>query len=397
MTQSDALPLQWTPEGKLTFNEMRYRGIEHKCWFQPWRCDVDVIDQFYDGSIRDYVLRALDAQGVQIFEKTYDVINFNFFEPLADWTQIAGLGPNWTGIGTTTPSLTMPSFAAESDKIKCNVTAPADRTYRVFYTFTVANDPCTVQFAFRNAGADITPLPAAIALPVGTTSGYLDIPIDTDADDFTLVVTCVLGQEPTLTVNSMTLYDTERINTNIVYVVAFNPNFEGICKKLVKFELWDVTDDPEVRISRTDLMDFRQSDSMTMFEYKALQNYSGLTYLLPDLTADQLFRLCVEGVFAHDRELTEEVTVELTEATIGTATSLKIQKQLTVQDAPDYFHRKVQLMLAHGFIGSVTDDLYNRTWIREEKYDKVLRDRRYILKEGNVQLTDINYLKRAVI
>lgn len=398
MTQSDALPLQWFPEGVKTFNEQKHCGIEHKCWYQPWRCDVDLIDQFYDGSIRDYVLRALDSQDELIFEKDYEVINFNFLGPMSDWTVIAGPDANWSAVGSDHPLVTFPAFSAQSDRLKSDVALVTGKTYRIMYSFTGTTAATVAHFVFRDSlGADITPTPVDIAVPVGTTSGYIDITLDDPCIDITLAITCVLGLTPTLTVNYIQLYDSEKVNTNIVYVLAFNPDFEGICGQLVKFELWDITDVDPVRISRTDLMFFRDSDCISAWQYKGSINYAGLTYILPDDDADPLFNLCVEGVFVHERDITEEVVVELTEQTIGTATSIKKQKLLTVQDAPDFFHRKIQLMLAHGFIGSVTDDVYNRTWLKEEKYEKEIRDRRYILKEGNVQLTDINYLKRGAI
>lgn len=398
MTQSDALPLQWVPEGIKTFNEQRYCGIEHRCWYQPWRCDVDVVDQFYDASIRDYVLRALDAQGVQLFEKEYVVTDFNFLDPLRDWTVIAGPDANWSAVGSDHPLVVFPDFLAQSDRLKSDVVLQTGKTYRIMYSFTSSTAATAVTFYFRDAmGVDITPAIPPIAVPVGTTSGYVDVTLDDPCVDITLEVTCTLGETPACTLNYVNLYDTELLNTNIIYTASFNPDDEGICKNLVKFELWDVTELEPVRISRTDLMDFRESDCIVAWDYTAGVDYAGLVYIMPEGEETPIFHLCTEGVFAHERNVTEEVVVELTQETIGTATSLKKQKLLTIQDAPDYFHTKVELMLAHGFLGSVTDDLYNRTWLREEKYDKQLRDRRYILKEGNVQLTDMNYLKRGAI
>lgn len=360
---------------------------------------MDVIDQFYDGSLRDYVLRALDSQDVELFEKPYMATSFSLFQPLADWVELSDGNEPWSDIGTSTPSVAL-ATSTVSNRIKSVVDLVAGKTYRVVYTVTKASGgDVDLTLRFRNAGIDVTPLPSVITISTDAapTSGFFDIVLDSDADDFTLLGEVGFVGSTNLTINSFVLYDIENANTNVVYSLTFNPDDEGICKKLVKFELWDVTDAEEVRISRTDLMDFKESDCISAWDYTSTQNYAGLLYLLPEGEEAPIFRLCIEGVFAHERELTEDVVVELTEQTIGTATSLKKQKLLTVQDAPDFFHRKIQLMLAHGFIGSVTDDIYNRTWVREEKYEKEIRDRRYIFKEGNVQLTDINYLKRGVI
>ena len=402
MTQSEALPLQWVPEGKKTFNETKHCGIEHKCYFQPWRCDVDVVDQFTDTTLRDYVLRAFDKDGEQLFEKTYDVANFNLAPELQDWTMIAGSDVNWTGIGTSSPQVYLGSSGAMgSNRIKSDLALSTGKTYRIYYTITCDQIFWKMRLRFRVSGSATTPLPSDITGTSGVNTGYVDVTVDVNTDDMTLEVFKTTGGPLLFEVNQFSIYDTDLDNQSVVYSTSFNPDDEEICGKLVSFELWDVTGDdvaPDpIRISRTDLMQFKESDCIAVFDYESNVDYAGLVYEMPTGYESPIFKLCVEGVFAHDREVTEEVTVELTDEVIGTATSLKTQKLLSVQDAPDFFHKKTQMMLAHSLIGKVTDENYNRVWVKEEKYDKQQRDPRYIFKFAECWLTDGNDLNRGSI
>lgn len=401
MTQSDSLPLQWYHDGVQSFNTRVVPGIEKRCYFQPWRCDVNIVDQFYDANPRHYAIRAIDHKGVQIFQKDY--ITSQLIQDIEDWVAIPGADEDWQDVGTSEPYVDLLTGISDSDRIKGNVSLEADKTYRFFYRFGGTVNTLNVVVRFRSGGSNITPLPIDITgfNGVDDVEGFVDFTPDADADDVTIEVGKVTGGAGSFTLKSFTMYETNQQNANVIYSIDFNPSDEGLCGKLVKFELWDVSEDDEApipfRVSYTDLMNFSSNVSVNVFEYSSTINYDGLIYDLPEGQEPPVFKFCVESMFYHDREKTEEVAVELTTEVVGTATSMITQKLLDIQPAPDFFHKKLQSILAHGLIGKLYDQAWLKYWVKEEKYEKALEEKRAGLKSASIYLTEAYSPKRGVI
>lgn len=396
MVQSDTLPLQWYNDSAQTPNTRKIPGIDKECWFQPWRCDVNVVDQFYDSDPRQYVIRAIDHEGVQIFQKSY--ITTQLVQDIEDWVAIPGADEDWQDVGTSEPYVDLLTGISNSDRIKGNVSLEADKTYRFFYKFGGTVSTLNVLVRFRSGGSNITPLPIAIAgfNGVDDVEGYVDYTPDADADDVTIEVGKVTGGAGSFSLKSFTMYEINQQNANVIYSVDFNPEDEGLCDKLVRFEIWDLTDAP-TRIKHTDLVNFSNDLSVNVFEYTASVNYDNLIYDLPIGVEVPVFKICVEGVFFHEKQKTEQVSVDLTDEVVGTATSITTQKLLAIQPAPDWFHLKLQSILSHGLIGSLYDQTWNKYWIKEEEYEKEIVDQHTPTKKAEIYLTQSDSPKRGVI
>lgn len=107
------------------------------------------------------------------------------------------------------------------------------------------------------------------------------------------------------------------------------------------------------------------------------------------------FRIVIPGVFFHERNTTQQKSIELSNSKIiNTGSELKKQKLLTIDDAPDYFHNKILLILQHAVSGSVV--INGVEWTIEENYDKPEPDETYSypLKPASVYLTRKGYVIR---
>jgi hypothetical protein len=401
MTQSETLPLQWYLDGVPSFNTRTVYGIEKRCYFRPWRCDVDIVDQFYDATPRRYFMRATDSQGNQIFEKEY--LTSQLVQEIEDWVDIPGADEDWQDVGTVAPFVDLLSGASASDRIKGNVTLEEGKNYRFFFRFGGTVNTINAIVRFRSGGSNITPLPITIAGFNGTddVTGYFDYTPDADADDVTVESFKVGGAAGSFTLKSFKMYELSGLNANVIYNLTFNPDDEGLCGKHVMFEIWDLSADEEaptpVRVAYTDYMRFSSNVPGNVFEYSSRVNYDGLIYQLPAGQEVPVFKVFIEGVFFHDREITEEVSVDLTTEVVGTATSITTQKLLTVQQCPDELHRKIQSILSHGLIGKLYDTTWLKYWIKQEKYEKPSEDQHAALKSGSIYLTEAYSPKRGVI
>jgi len=83
----------------------------------------------------------------------------------------------------------------------------------------------------------VTPLPAAITLAVGENVGYFDITLDAPADDFTMEIQKASGASTIITVNSVKLYRTSKVDDTYIYNKSLIPSDESMCDKFVDFKI----------------------------------------------------------------------------------------------------------------------------------------------------------------
>jgi hypothetical protein len=326
-------------------------------------------------------------------------------QALDEWVHIPGGDTDWGGVGFSNPYVTLASSGAmASDLIKGNVIMDGGKPYRIYYEldqYAGIGGVLNVRFRFRTSGSITTPLPSDIVMTAGVNSGYFDIAMDADTDDMTIEVFKTTGGPVSIRLNRIKVYDLASENLNIIYSSIFNPSDEGLCGKHVMFEIWDLSADDEaptpVRVAYTDYMRFASNIPGNVFEFTSRVNYDGLIYQLPTGQEVPTFKVFIEGVFFHEREVTEEVSVDLTTEVVGTATRITTQKLLTVQQCPDELHRKVQSILSHGLIGKLYDTTWLKYWIKQEKYEKPSEDQHAALKSGSIYLTEAFSPKQGVI
>lgn len=130
----------------------------------------------------------------------------------------------------------------------------------------------------------------------------------------------------------------------------------------------------------------------TLIRYKSFKNFAGIVY--PN--DGTYFSIRIPGVFYHQRFPTEQKGIELSNSReINTGSVLKLQKLLSIQDAPYYIHNKLILILQHAVSGSVV--INNVEWTVEETYTLEDGDPMHEMRQANIFLTRRNYVDRNVI
>jgi hypothetical protein len=151
-------------------------------------------------------------------------------------------------------------------------------------------------------------------------------------------------------------------------------------------------------VLKSDCLSIEENPKNTvLIKYSSVKNFAGLVY--EDLVDDEVIEcnLRVRGIFYHEKQGVEQKDIDLSNSkTINTASSLKIQKKLLIEDCPHYMHRKIQLALQHAVSGYVK--INEVMWTISDTYEDFgTRPESYPMKAASVWLTRKNYVIRNVI
>lgn len=176
-----------------------------------------------------------------------------------------------------------------------------------------------------------------------------------------------------------------------VYSYSFVPSALSICNEKIQLRIIDETS-PELAVAQSDCLDIRTSHDCTVLVqyYNTNRNYAGLMYA--DQSPDIIFYARIPAIFFHERPVTQDRAIELTDRVITTSGSFKWQKQLETNYMPYYMHRKLALILKHQFV-----TIQEKEWIMEQGYEIMEGDRRWPLKKAKVLLTDKNSIIRNIL
>lgn len=394
VTISDALPIQFWLNDCDTYNEKEVCGVHHKCWCQPWNCDDDLVIQFTDDSVNDYVLRVLNSDLEVEFESEFDYYQqypgnpADIFEPfpLSGWTNEAVFGlPPWTT--GTTPSVTV-FITVWSALLKSPVNVQAG-TFDVNVTVT-NNRAAEIYITFFKAGVavgDVT-IPSAIGISQVRTG---EVTITDTADEVKITAARTTGFSTTVTIENIET-DIDAVSaTPVVFFKTFNPLDHGICNKQLNFQIVDQSGSPEVVVAKSDCIDVRTSHNcVTEIEYTNNRNFAGLVY--ENVSPLTTFKILVPAIFFHERFPEEDNVIELSDSIIKTSGQVKAQRLFETDYIPYYMHRKLKLILKHQTV--LIDNQY---WTKEESYDVLDGERRWPAKKGKCFLTEKNYVQRAIL
>lgn len=189
--------------------------------------------------------------------------------------------------------------------------------------------------------------------------------------------------------------------TKTIYSLSMTPSDEGMCNKLVQFKIFDGADpDLDNEIHHSDFIDFvsvwssTPSSGRVVIQYTNSKPFAGLYYD----GSMSYFNLEIEGKFSEndDREITAQKAIELSESILNTAASVKIQRELIIDDVPSYMHKKICLALAHAGSGSVL--INGIEWTLEEAYNKSTdMPKSYPFRPASVFLTEKNSYQHNII
>lgn len=162
-----------------------------------------------------------------------------------------------------------------------------------------------------------------------------------------------------------------------------------ICDQKIQLKIIQVGS-PEVIIAKSDCLEIADNPGTVLVRYSNPRNYAGLIY--SDTSPEPYFYLRIPAMFYHKREVGEDEMLSLTNQIVMQNNVLKTQKLLSTDSLPDYFHKKIQLVLKHQSI-----EIETRNWIKEEAYEEVESDRRNPLQKFKVWLTDKDSIQRNVL
>lgn len=391
MVFSDGLPVQFWLADCETFNEKEVSGINRACWCQPWQCDDEIIIQFQDDDSSpepDYTLLVKSATGAVLAELAFDKISDNTFSKsfipseheacnqqinlsVATSDPIEVLEPDsWDDVDTAFDSKTSTHFITEVDASSgafgatMPLVVPAGEAIRIVLSFSMSGTwtpatgtaPAPIQFDLRDAGGNIVSNTDPIALPInGSAGGSVTLTATEESAVLSLRVFQNVGSgaaDVSITISSITQY---------------------------------------LVLANSDCLNIRTvQDETTLIEYSNNRNYYGLIY--ENASPAPSFFLRVPSVFFHERFPQEDRAIERTGSTIVTSSKLKSQKLLQVKHAPDYFHKKLIMVLSQHNV-----EIDGKQWKKEEAYEKDDGDIRYPLKKATVYLTEKNFLARNVL
>lgn len=388
VTDSPANPIEWWSVDCNTSNETEVCGVHHKCFCAPWNCDDQINDQFTDTVDAEYNLKVLSEEGDALALIPYTKNIPQLFDPIEDWTQGGG-GEVWSGVGTSSPSVTLPSGSTFSNLLLTSIVPPSV-ALRVVYDFDNSAVACDLVFRFRFSGSAVTPLPSTVALGVGNTSGYFDITLDSPADDFTIEIQKSSGAGTTISLNSIKLYKVSNVTDIITYFASFIPSDYDICDQQVTFQR--VTDtSPEEIVRKADCFDIRLDHPCTkLIEYWNNKDILGLVYTTGSPQTTFFIRVYAE--FFHEDFPEEEEVMELTQSVEVLNSQIMEKKFMRINYAPYYLHRKLKYIFKHQFI--LIDGDY---WARGDEYKIIEGNRMWPVKLGEVWLTNKNSVQRAVL
>lgn len=388
MIVSDACPIQFWDIEDETFNEKEVCSITQVCWCQPMTTTDSFPIQFYDEGVSpdDFFLAVFDS----------DDILFS----LTAFTDSSGVQSADLEIGTPGIYRVVIAAATAADFID-----DAD-TWTQHPTFQYTSRTASTFVKVAPVGTSAAYAQQAVAIPAGVTFSFkITVTITgTWVGSISVVIppitTRLAPATTTVDFNAnvsaqeiecifLTAALTSAVEVGVEYVI--NSGEATITLAIENGDPLYLSAGDAVK--KSDCIDVRAShDCTTLVTYSNGSDYAGLRYTgigTPE------FNVRVPVVFFHDQFTEEEEDHELSDNTIIEIYS-KIQhkRRFDVAFVPYYFHKKLQLIMAHQYL-----EIDGEQWIKRkgDTYEVEEGNRRYPLKKAGVWLTDKDYIKRNLL
>ncbi len=246
------------------------------------------------------------------------------------------------------------------------------------------------------------PCPVTVNLSVSiTATGISVITIDCLKEGVSVIDNSdiVAGNNSSGNISGATTYNTP-MNFSLtdtpdeIYIAIAN---FSVNTKVATVNSLEIIADEESEIFHSDECEFvsvwenSNHEGRVSIQYKSIQNFAGLIYD----SSSSYFSIDLDARFRKENKVSVQKVLELTEMVLNTASSLKKQRKLTIDDVPDFMHTKIQLILAHAASGSVLID--GKEWSIEEGYEEGSRPDSYPMTPSEVKLTEKNFYEHNVI
>jgi hypothetical protein len=173
-----------------------------------------------------------------------------------------------------------------------------------------------------------------------------------------------------------------------VYSVSFSPSTYDLCDDLIQLKIYRGS----TALYKSDCLDIKPDHDETVeITYSNNRNFASINYSL--VTPDPEFKIRIPACFVHERFPEEDEVIELSNSrSIQLNAQVKAQRLLEVKSVPYYMHRKLKLILKHQFI---TIDFQD--WVKSDPYEEGQSNRRNVLRQATVWLTEKDYIIRNVL
>lgn len=173
-----------------------------------------------------------------------------------------------------------------------------------------------------------------------------------------------------------------------VYSVSFSPSTYDMCDDIIQLKIFRGS----TALYKSDCLDIKASHGETIeITYSNDRNFASLNYSV--VTPDPEFSIRIPACFVHERFPEEDEVIELSNSrSIQLNAQVKAQRLLEIKAMPYYMHRKLKLILKHQF---VTIDF--QEWVKADPYEEGQSNRRNVLRQATVWLTEKDYIIRNVL
>lgn len=395
MIFSDGLPVQFWLADCETFNEKEVSGINRACWCQPWQCDDEIIIQFTEADDSS----PSPEFSLLLKNSSDEILSSIVFTSVSGGVFQAAFTPQEEDVCDEDVQLLIISGEVfkiiDPDEWVNTFSSNAMTATETGFTQDVVSGD--------NWGNDMPiqidlPNPKTITFDVqitvaGTWTGQVDITffitksggIET-ATDAIAITGNVTNQTHNISLAKANSQTGESLRIQVSGTAT------GTAEVTINIPIGQILYYNEENIqANSDCLNIRTvQDETTLIEYSNNRNYYGLIY--ENASPAPSFFLRVPSVFFHERFPQEDRAIERTGSTIVTSSKLKTQRLLQVKHAPDYFHKKLIMVLSQHNV-----EIDGKQWKKEEAYEKDDGDIHYPLKKATVYLTEKNFLARNVL
>lgn len=179
------------------------------------------------------------------------------------------------------------------------------------------------------------------------------------------------------------------VNTiGTVYTTSFAPSTYDIVNEQISLKIFLGGNE----IFKSDCLHVKQTwDETVVVTYSNHRNFASLNY--SNVSPDPEFHIRIPAVFNEQRFPEEEEVLELSNSTeIQLNGQVKAQRELSIGPMPFYMHRKLKLILKHQNV-----EIDCQEWVKEEEYEMKPGNKRNLLRQASVWLTEKDYIMRNVL
>ena len=400
ITISDALPVQFWPNGEQTFNEKAVCGIiKQDCYCQSFEPDDEITIQLTDPLSTKYSIQILDLNDAIIdqidFIKNGDIfsvsISLNNYSPIT--SKIKFIIGNYVDTVVDSNEFTTDledwvfqfGGGSLSDWIWSAANGGSMQT-TTFNTFGVKNyrRPLILPQEPSKIRVTYNPIPSPNSSNLNIQFTLQDGP--NVGDNIIQIINEPLSSSGIITYDVTTQSYWED-TTSIKIVIASSGFVAGDVINFMKFE---VLSPVFTQVAKSDCINITESGCTKLIEYSNASNFDGIEY--PTVSPYTKFYIRIPATFYEEENPQEEEDLELSNGVIVTLRqSIQEKSLLETGYMPNYMHKKLQKVLMHETIIMDGDQ-----WKRRDPYE-TNPIKKYNLKRGSVQLTKYNSVLKNTI